>query len=166
MISASTETGGGRRERAARALIVLTAALSVYFGLSSLLLPFLGEPGLHPGHERWVVLATGALQLAAAAAAFREIVRRRLGGAALGVAGCLFAGWLGMLPGALRAGLDFGGAAWPTSAAVMALPAIALTAAALAWRHPLLAAFVATAPTALGVAFTAVFAVVIAVHGF
>jgi hypothetical protein len=160
--------GNPRPSRLIWLLLILSAALAVYFGLSSLLLPFVGEPDLYPGIERWIVLATGALQLAAAGAAFVMVSQRDLRGAVLAVAACLMLGWLGALPGMVRTGLDFGGAARAESVAFVALPVIASAAAALAWRnpHPVLAAFVVTAPASAGMAFVVVFAVVIAVHGF
>ena len=49
-----------------------------------------------------------------------------------------------------------------------ALPVIAVSAAALAWRnrHPMLAALIVTAPTAAGVLFTLAFGIMIAMYGF
>jgi hypothetical protein len=147
---------------------VLSATLAGFYGLSSLLLPFLSEPGLHPGAERWIVLAIGVLQLAAAAAVFRAIGRRDLREAVLALAAWLFLNGAALLPAALRKGLRFDGAAWTDSAALLALPLIAAASAALAWRNPrpVLAAFLVTAPVAAGVVFTAAFAVMIAVWGF
>jgi len=161
--------GGSRLRSAAWLLLILTAALAVYFGLSSALLPFIGAEGLYAGVERWIVLASGLLQLAAAAAAVRAIARRDMRGAVLALAAWHMLNWLGLAPALLRDGLlrDGLGAGldglWP-----LALPVIAAAAAALAWRnrHPLLAAFVVTAPTTAGLAFTVVFGVMIAVRGF
>ena len=78
--------------RAARPLLILSAVLAAYFGLSSLLLPFFGAPNLYVGIERWIVPATGALQLMAAAVAFMLALRRDLRGATLAVAACWMLG--------------------------------------------------------------------------
>ncbi len=157
-----------RLGRAPWLLIILSAALAVYFGLSSLLLPFFGAPNLHAGIERWLMPATGALQLMAAAMAFRFAARRDLRGATLALAMCLMLGWLETLSPVLRNGLAFRGEAGLTSAWFLALPVIALSAAALAWRnpHPILAALIVTAPTTVGLLFTIAFAIIIAIHGF
>lgn len=154
--------------RAARLLLILSAVLAAYFGLSSLLLPFFGAPNLYTGIERWIVPATGALQLMAAALAFMLAVRRDLRGATLAVAACWMLGWLETLPPAIRNGLDVSAEARLTLAYFIALPVIAVSATALAWRnsHPILAALVVTAPTSAGVLFTIAFAIIIAMHGF
>lgn len=154
--------------RAAWPLLILSAVLAAYFGLSSLLLPFFGVPDLYTGIERWIVPASGALQLAAAAVAMMLIARRELRSATLAVAACWMMGWLETLPSVTRSGLDLNAEARLTSASFVALPVIALSAAVLAWRnrHPLLAAFIVTAPTWAGVLFTLAFAIIIAVYGF
>lgn len=166
---ANVEPGGSSFfGRAARLLLILSAVLAAYFGLSSLLLPFFGAPDLYAGIERWIVPAAGALQLAAAAVAFMFIARRDLRGATLAVAACWMLGWLETLPSVVRNGLDFSAGAWLAPAYFLALPVIAVSAAALAWRnrHPILAAFIVTAPTLAGLLFTIAFAIMIALHGF
>lgn len=166
---ANVEPGDSARfDRAAWLLIILSAALAVYFGLSSLLLPFLGAPNLHTGIDRWLIPVTGALQLMAAALAFRFAARRDLRGATLALAICLLLGWLETLSPVLRNGFAVRGEAGLTSVWFLALPVIALSAAALAWRNPrpILAALIVTAPTTAGLLFTIAFAIMIAIHGF
>jgi hypothetical protein len=166
---ANVEPGGSSFfDRAARPLLILSAVLAAYFGLSSLLLPFFGAPNLYVGIERWIVPAAGALQLAAAAVAFVLAVRRELRGATLAVAACWMLGWLEMLPSVVRNGLDVNAEARLTLGSFVALPVIAASAAALAWRnrHPVLAALIVTAPTTAGVLFTLAFGIMIAMYGF
>jgi len=166
---ANVEPGGNSPfGRAARLLLILSAALAAYFGLSSLLLPFVGAPNLYTGIERWIVPASGALQLMVAAAAFMIAARRDLRGATLAVAVCWMLGWVEMLPSAVRNGLDLSAGARLAPAYFVALPVIAVSASSLAWRntHPILAAFIVTAPTSAGILFTIAFAIIIAVHGF
>lgn len=166
---ANVEPGGSSFfGRAPWLLLILSAGLAAYFGLSSLLLPFFGAPDLYTGIERWIVPAAGALQLAAAAVASMFIARRDLRGATLAVAACWMLGWLGMLPSVVRNGLDLDAEARRTLVYFIALLVIAVSAAALAWRnrHPILAAFIVTAPTAAGVLFTLAFAIMIALYGF
>lgn len=166
---ANVEPGGSSFfDRAARPLLILSAVLAAYFGLSSLLLPFFGAPNLYVGIERWIVPATGALQLMAAAVAFMLALRRDLRGATLAVAACWMLGWLATLPSAVRKGADFSAEVRLAWAYFAALPVIAVSAAALAWRnrHPMLAALIVTAPTAAGVLFTLTFGIMIAMYGF
>lgn len=166
---ANVEPGGSSLfGRAPRLLLILSAGLAAYFGLSSLLLPFFGAPDLYTGIERWIVPAAGALQLAAAAVAFMFIARRDLRGATLAVAACWMLGCLGTLPAVIRSGFDVNAETRLTLAYFLALPVIAVSAAALAWRnrHPILAAFIVTAPTLAGLLFTIAFAIMIALHGF
>jgi hypothetical protein len=166
---ANVEPGGSSFfGRAPWLLLMLSAGLAAYFGLSSLLLPFFGAPDLYTGIERWIVPAAGALQLAAAAVAFMFIARRDLRGATLAVAACWMLGCLGTLPAVIRSGFDVNAETRLTLAYFLALPVIAVSAAALAWRnrHPILAAFIVTAPTLAGLLFTIAFAIMIALHGF
>lgn len=169
MAVANVEPGGSSPFRkAAWLLLILSAVLAAYFGLSSLLLPFFGAPNLYTGIERWIVPAAGALQLMAAAMAVMFIARRNLRGATFAVAACWMLGWLGMLPSVVRNGLDLDAEARRTLVYFIALLVIAVSAAALAWRnrHPILAAFIVTAPTSAGLLFTLAFAIIIAIHGF
>jgi len=154
--------------RAAWLLLILSAGLSAYFGLSSLLLPFFGAPNLDTGIERWIVPAAGAFQLAAAAVAFVLVGRRELRGATLAVAACWMLGWLETLPSVTRNGLGVNAEARLTLASFVALPVIAVSAATLAWRnrHPVLAALIVTAPTTAGVLFALAFGIMIAMYGF
>lgn len=166
---AEVEPGGSSRfDRAAWLLLILSAVLAAYFGLSSLLLPFVGAPNLHTGTDRWIVPTAGALQLLAAAAAFVFAARRDLRGATLAVAAWLMLEWLETLPPTLRTGLDFSTGTRLASAYFVAAPVIALSAAALAWRnpHPILAALIVTAPTAAFLLFTLAFGIAIAMYGF
>ena len=154
--------------RAAWPLLILSAVLAGYFGLSSLLLPFVGAPNLYTGIDRWIVPAAGALQLMVAVVAFVLAVRRDLRGATLALAVCLMLGWLETLLPAIRNGLNFRADAWLTSAYFVALPVLAFSAAALTWRnpHPILAALIVTAPTSAGLLFSIAFAIIIAMYGF
>lgn len=166
---ANVEPGGSSFfDRAARPLLILSAVLAAYFGLSSLLLPFFGAPNLYTGIERWIVPAAGALQLAAAAVAFVLAVQRGLRGATLAVAACWMLGWLEMLPSVVRNGLDVSAEARLILASFVVLPVIAILAAMLAWRnrHPILAALIVTAPTTAGALFTLAFGIMIAMYGF
>lgn len=166
---ANVEPGGSSFfSRAARPLLILSAVLAAYFGLSALLLPFFGVPNLYTGIERWIVPAAGAFQLAAAAVAFVLAMRRELRGATLAVAACWMLGWLETLPSVVRNGLDVDAEARLTLASFVALPVIAISAAALAWRnrHPIPAALIVTAPTAAGVLFSLAFGAMIAMYGF
>ena len=160
--------GSSRLGRAAWLLLILSAALAVYFGLSSLLLPFFGVPNLYTGIDRWLVPTAGALQLMAAAVAFLLAARRDLRGTTLAVAACLMFGWLQTPSPVIRNGLDVSGEARLTLAWFVAAPVIALSAAALAWRnrHPILAALIVTAPTTAGILFTLAFGIMIALYGF
>lgn len=160
--------GGSFFDRVARSLLILSAVLAAYFGLSALLLPFFGAPNLYTGIERWIVPAAGALQLMAAAMAFMFIAWRDLRGATLAVAACWMLGWLETLPSVVRNGLDVSAEARLTLASFVVLPVIAISAAMLAWRnrHPILAALIVTAPTAAGVLFSLAFGIMIAMYGF
>lgn len=155
-----------RLARTARLLLILSAVLAIYFGLSSLLLPIFGEPNLYQGIARWTGPALGGLQLLAAAAAIRLVVRRNLAGAILAVAVCLLLGWADLLPPIITKGLDFRGEVRLTSASVVALPVIVVLA--LAWRRtrPLLAAFIVTLPIAFGFLISIALAISIAMRGF
>lgn len=166
---ANVEPGGSSFfGKAARPLLILSAVLAAYFGLSSLLLPFFGAPNLYAGIERWIVAASGAFQLIAAAVALVLAARRDLRGATLAVAACWMLGWLETLPSVVRSGLDLNAEARLTSGSFVALPVIALSAATLAWRnrHPALAALIVTAPTTAGVLFALAFGIMIAMYGF
>lgn len=155
-----------RRASAARLLLILTAVLALYFGLSSLLLPFVGEPNLYSGIARWTGPVTGGLQLVTAAVAFRFAIRRNLPGAILAVAACLFLGWIDLLPPIIRDGFDLRAEAQITAASVVALPVVVFLA--LVWRHtrPILAAFIVTAPTTFGLSISTALAISVAMHGF
>jgi hypothetical protein len=146
------------------ALLALTAALGGYVGLSALLLPLLGNPGVVTGIDRWLGPATGLGQLAAVAALAHAIRRRDLPGAVRAAALVLLLGWIALLPAG--PGATSGPAARWTLGALLALPVIAIAGWALARRRPLAAAWIVTLPTALGLVGVLVFAVVIAVRGF
>ena len=107
-MSITPDVAAGRRSRlkkAARLLLILSAVLAIYLGLSSLLLPFVGAPNLRTGIARWTAPAAGALQVIVAAAAFMLALRGDLRGATFASAACLLLGWLETLPPTVRHGL-------------------------------------------------------------
>lgn len=82
------------------------------------------------------------------------------------MAACVLLGWADLLPPILRYGLDFRAEALPAFGPAVALPMSALPT--LAWRNarPILAAFIVTAQTTLGLLIGIAFAISIAIHGF
>lgn len=141
--------------------------MQVYDGLSSILLPFLGDASHGIGMSGWMV-ATGALQTVVAVLAFMQAARQNLRGATLAVAAAILLGWLTTVPWAVQHGLDFRADGGLESGYFVLSPVIAFTAAALAWRgsHPVLAALIVTAPTVVGLLFVLVFAIGVALYGF
>jgi hypothetical protein len=150
--------------KAAWLLIFLAAIIQAYHGLSSILLPFLGDSSRGIGMVGWV--ATGALQLVIAVLALMQAARQNLRGATLAVAVAILLGWLTMVPPAIQHGLDFRADRRLTSGYFVLLPVIA--SAALAWRgsYLVLAALIVTAPTFVGFLFVIVFAISVALYGF
>jgi hypothetical protein len=138
-----------------------------YDGLSSILLPFLGDSSPGVGMGGWMV-ATGALQLVVAVLALMHAARQDLRAATLAMAACILLGWLTTVPPAIQHGLDFGPERRLTSGYFVVSPFIALMAAALAWRgsYPVLAALIVTAPTFAGLLLVIVLAISIARYGF
>jgi hypothetical protein len=153
---------------AAWPLLVLTAVLHVYFGLSAVAYVFMGVPKPASGLGGWTAAAMGGLQSAAAVIAFVLAGRRDLRGATLAVAGGLMLGWLSTLPSVVEQGLDFHGKDKATPAYIVVSPLIAIAAAVLAWRnvYPVAAALIASATTIVGILFVLAFAIIIAIHGF
>jgi hypothetical protein len=147
-------------------LIVLAGVMQAYDGLSSILLPFLGDLPRGIGISGWMV-ATGALQLVVAIVAVTHASRLNLRGATLAVAACILLGWLTTVPSAIQNGLDFRANFGLTSGYFLLSPVIAFTSAALAWRgsYPVLAALIVTAPTFVGLLFVIVFAISITLYG-
>ena len=152
--------------KAAWLLIFLAAIMQAYHGLSSILLPFLGDSSRGIGTVGWV--ATGALHFVIAVLALMHAARQNLRGATLAVAVAILLGWLTMVPPAIQHGLDFRADRRLTSGYFVLSPVIAFTAAALAWRgsYPVLAALIVTAPTFVGLLFVIVFAISVALYGF
>lgn len=154
--------------KAAWPLLVLTAALQAYFGLSSVAYVFMGVPHPVSGLSAWTAAMMGGLQAVAAAVAFVLAARRDLRGVTLAVAGGMMLGWLSMLPSIVAQGLDFHGIDKLTPASFVLLPVIAIAAAVLAWRnpYPIAAALIVSAMTFVGILLTIALAIVIAMYGF
>lgn len=154
--------------KAAWPLLVLTAALQAYFGLSSVAYLFIGVSKPASGLGGWLVATTGGLQSVAAISAFFLAGRRDLRGAILAVAGSIMLGWLSTLPSVVEQGLDFHGGGKVTSVYLVVSPLLAIAAATLAWRnvHPVAAALIVSAMTFVGLVFVIAFGIVIAIHGF
>ncbi len=154
--------------RVAWPLLVLTAALQVYIGLSSVAYVFMGVPNQASGFGGWVQAAMGVLQVAAAVIAFVLAARRDLRGTTLAVAASLMLGWLSTVPFTLEQGLNFHGDDKFTPVYFVISPVLAIAAATLAWRnvHPVAAALVASAMTFVGILIVIAFSVIIAIYGF
>jgi len=154
--------------RAVWALLVLTAAMHVYFGLSAVAYLFMGVLKPASGFGGWTAGAMGGLQAVAAVMAFVRAARRDLRGATIAVAASMMLGWLSMLPSVVMQGLDFHGIDKATPFYFVVAPPIAIAAATLAWRnvYPVVAALLVSAMTFVGILFVIAFAIVIAVHGF
>ena len=154
--------------KAAWPLLLLTAALQAYDGLSSLAYLFMGVSSPRSGLGGWTVAATAALQSIAAVLACVMAARRDLRGATLAVAGCTKLAWFSRLPFIVEQGLDYLGDARIARAYFVASPVASIAAAALAWRnsYPILAALIVTAPTFAGLLFVIAFGIAIAMYGF
>ena len=152
--------------KAAFPLLVLTAALQVYLGLSLVAYAFMGVPNPNPGLSGWTAAAMGGLQSVAAVTAFVKAAQRDLRGTTLMVAGSLILGWLSTLPSLLEQGFQGDDKVIPVY--VLAAPLIAMAAAALAWRnvYPIAAALIASAMTVFGILVVLAFSIVIAMYGF
>lgn len=149
-------------------LLVLTAALQAYLGLSSVAYLFMGVSNPASGLGGWIVATTGGLQSVAAIAAFVLAARRDLRGATLAVAGSIILGWLSTLPSVVEQGLDFHGDDKVTPVYFVVSPLLAIAAATLAWRnvYPIAAALIVSAMTFFGILVVIAFAIVIAMYGF
>lgn len=154
--------------QAAWPLLLLTAALQLYIGLSYVAYAFMGVPSSSSGLVRWTAGVAGAFQIAAAIVAFVLATRRDLRAATLAVAASLVLGWLATVPAAIEQGLDFYGDDRVSPIIFVITPLIAIVAAMLAWRnpHPIAAALVASVITVFGILVVIAFAMIIAVHGF
>lgn len=154
--------------KAAWPLLVLTAALQVYSGLSSVAYMFMGVPNQASGLGGWIAAMMGGLQCVAAVIAFVLATRRDLRGTTLAVAGSVMLGWLSTVPYVVEHGLDFHGADKATPAIFVISPLLAIAAATLAWRniYPIAAALIVSAMTFVGILVVIAFAIIIAVHGF
>ena len=148
-------------------LISLAALQQAYEGLSSILLPFLGEPSYGIGIASWMI-ATGAPQLITAVFALRHAARQNLRGATLAVAVAMLLGWLTTVPSVVEHGLDFRANGWLTPGYFVVSPFVAFTALGLAWRgsYPVLAALVVIAPICVGLLLVMILAISIALYGF
>jgi len=149
-------------------LLVLTAGLYVFFGLSDVAYLFLGVPKPASGPGAWIGAAMGGLQAVAGVVAIVLAARSDLRGAILAVVGSMMLGWLSMLPSVAEQGLDFHGDDKRTSIYLVVAPLIAIPAATLAWRNVYLiaAALIASAMTFVGILFVIAFGIIIAIHGF
>jgi hypothetical protein len=152
--------------KAAFPLLVLTAALQVYLGLSLVAYGFMGVPNTVSEAVRWTAAAMGGLQSVAAVIAFALAARRDLRGTTLAVAGSLMLGWLSTLPSVVEQG--FHGDDKLTPVYVLVAPLIAIAAATLAWRnvYPIAAALIASTMTVFGILVVLAFSIVIAMYGF
>ena len=152
--------------KAAWPLLVLTAVLQVYFGLSVVAYPFMGVPTPASRLGGWTAATMGGLQAVAAVVAFMLAVRRDLRGTTLAVAGSIMLGWLSTLPSVFEQGLY--GDSKLTPVYFGAPPIVAIAAATLAWRnvYPIAAALIVSAMTFVGIFFVIAFALVIAMYGF
>lgn len=152
--------------KAAFPLLVLTAALQVYLGLSLAAYAFMGVPDTTYGTVRWTAAAMGGLQSAAAVVAFAKAAQRNLRGTTLVVTASLMLGWLSTLPSVVEQG--FHGDDKVTPVYVLAAPLIAMAAATLAWRnvYPIAAALIASSMTVFGILVVLAFSIVIAMYGF
>jgi hypothetical protein len=149
-------------------LLVLTAALQVYLGLSLMAYAFMGVPNHASWLGGWIAATMGGLQCVAAIIAFRLAARRNLRGATLAVAGSIVLGCLPTLPSVVAHGLDFHGGEAIDRAYFVVSPLFAIAAAMLAWRnaYPIASALLASAMTFVGILIVIAFAIVIAMHGF
>lgn len=153
---------------AAWPLLVLTAALQAYSGLSFVAYFFMGVGYPGSGRGGWLAAAMGGLQALAAAAAFVPVTQRDLRGTTLAVAGSLMLGWLSTMPAAVEQGLDFYGDDRVSPVIFVVSPLLAVVGAMLAWRnvHPVAAALIVSAITVFGILVVTAFAIIIAIHGF
>lgn len=154
--------------RAAWPLLVLTAVLQAYSGLSSVAYVFMGVSNPASGLGGWTAVTMGGLQSVAAVVAFVLAARPDLRGTILAVAGSIVLGWLSMLPSVVEQGLNFHGDDRVTPVFFVVSPLIAVTAATLAWRnvYPIAAALIVSAMTFFGILVVIAFAIVIAMYGF
>lgn len=154
--------------KAAWPLLVLTAALQAYLGLSSVAYVFMGVSNPASGLGGWTAATAGGFQSVAAVVAFVLAARRDLRGATLAVAGSMMLGWLSTLPPVVEQGLDFHGDDKVTPVLFVVSPLIAIAAATLAWRnlYPIAAALIVSATTFVGILVVFAFAIVIALYGF
>lgn len=154
--------------RAAWPLLVLTAALQAYTGLSSVAYLFMGVLNPASGLGALTAATMGGLQAVAAVVVFVLAVRRDLRGATLAAAGSIMLGWLSTLPSVVEQGLDFEGDDKVTPVIFVVSPLIAIAAATIAWRnvYPIVAALIVSAMTFVGILIVIAFAIVIAMYGF
>jgi hypothetical protein len=148
--------------KAAWPLLVLTAVLQVYLGLSVVAYTFTGilQPASGPG--AWMVAAMGGLQVVAAVVAFVLATRRDLRGATLAVAGSILLGWLSTLPSIDIHGDDKGSPIYFGGSALFAI-----AGATLACRkgYPTAAALLVSAMSIVGILVVLAFAIIIAMYG-
>lgn len=154
--------------QAAWPLLILTAALQFFSGLSFVAYRFMGLPVVGSGLAGWLAAAMGGFQAAVAAVAFALAVRRDLRGATLAVAGSIMLGWLSTLPSAVQKGLHFHGDDKVTPVIFVVSPVIAIAGAMLAWRnvYPTAAALTVSAMTFVGILIVIAFGALIAMYGF
>lgn len=154
--------------QAAWPLLVLTAALQAYMGLSSVAYLFMGVLNPASGLGGWTAATMGGLQSVAAIVAFVRAVRRDLRGTTLAVAGSVMLGWLSTVPSVVEQGLDFHGDDKVTPVIFVVSPLLAIAGATLAWRnvYPIAAALIVSAMTFVGILVVIAFSMIIAMYGF
>jgi hypothetical protein len=154
--------------KAAWPLLVLTAVLHAFFGLSAVAYLFMGVLKPVFGLGAWTVATMGGLQAVAAVVACVRAARRDLRGAILAVAACMMLGWLSTLPSVIVQGLEFHRDDKTTAIYFVVAPPIAIAAAMLAWRnvHLIAAALLVSAMTFVGILFVIAFGIAIAMYGF
>jgi len=154
--------------KAAWPLLVLTAVLEVYFGLSIVAYVFMGVPNPVAMLGGWTAAAMAGLQAVAAVVALVLAVRRDLRGTTLAVAGSIMLGWLSAVPSVVAQGLNFHGDDKVAPVIFVISPLLAVTGATLAWRnvYPIAAALIVSAMTFIGILLVIAFGILIALYGF
>ncbi|WP_137389352.1 hypothetical protein [Rhodoligotrophos defluvii] len=154
-----------------RTLLLAVAAIESMSGLSNSVILFgdMSEvPG--PGLGGLLIKISLALHPLFAVAALVFVSIGWISQAILALAAVLVIEWLSILPSAVHHGLDFQGpGAVFSTIYFLALPALALAAAALVWRHSprqILPVLLVSIPTLAGMAGFAAFALGVMIYGF
>jgi hypothetical protein len=149
-------------------LLVLTAMIQAYLGLSEVAYIFMGAGYPSTGRGGWIAAIFGGFQAVAAGAAILLAARRDLRRTTLAVAASILLGWLSTVPATIEYRFDFSGGEKTALAIFVLSPLIAIASALLAWRnvYPIAAALIAGAMTIVGILIVFAFAIAIAIHGF